>query len=100
MPEQWLPWHTWVATYLVAALTGVAVAIKPGETPSLWDVVREVLINGAAGCGFGMVGFVWLGGKEHPEKVIGCGFLVALRVIQLGKLREILHKILDSSGGK
>lgn len=95
MPEFWLPWHTFLATFVASALMGVSMIIKPEGPPSWWELLRAFLFYGGLGCGFGMTGFHWLGGKEHPERVIGCGFLVGLRIIQYGKIREFVRKVLD-----
>lgn len=101
--EQWTPTTVFLCTYIAAALSGVGMLLNSDQEITARSVLAAVLLYGAAGCGLGMAGFEWLGGKENPWRVIGCGMLVGIRIIRLNDIKKVIAKLFsgddsDSTG--
>src|SRR5688572_6036347 len=92
----WTPEKTFIVTYIAAALSGLAVLLRTNEPLTVRSILSAILFYGSAGCGLGMIGYEYLGGRQAPWKVIGCGMLVGIRVIQFKDIAHVARRILGT----
>jgi hypothetical protein len=93
---RWTPELVFMATWFFSGLTGLAAEKirEPDRVIPLWTGIAFFIVYGGLGSGFGMVGYNYLGGKDHPLAIIGWGQLVGMRVISIKKL---LAKMVSNS---
>lgn len=96
--DQWTPTQVFICTYIAAALSGVGALLHSEQEVTWRSMSAAVLLYGAAGCGLGMAAFEWLGGKQAPWRVIGCGMLVGIRVIRLKDISNIIRRLFNGNG--
>lgn len=94
----WPDTSLFVVTFCGAALAGVANLLRSPDQITLRNLLAAVLFNGVAGTGFGMIAFEFLGGKQNPWRVIGCGMLVGIRIIKLSDVMTIVRKLIGTNG--
>jgi len=88
------PEQVFLCTFCAAALSGLGVLLRSDSALNVRNILSSVLFYGSAGVGLGMIAFDWLGGKQNPWKVIGCGWLVGLRIIKLSDISTVASAIL------
>lgn len=87
--NQWSPGYTFVATWALAAVGGVASYLQRSiltddaqKRKFSWTgCIASAWYFGAAGLVLGMLGFEVLGGREAPWRTIACGGAVGLRLL-------------------
>ena len=92
---QWSPQQVFICTYVAAALAGLSGLLRSPQPLTARAIIGTVLFYGCAGTGLGMVGYEYLGGRENPWRVIGCGMLVGVRLIQFQQIKNIVARILN-----
>jgi len=93
--RQWTPEVLFACTYICSAITGLGVLLS-GEKPVTMRLVCACfLVNGALGAGLGMAGYEYMGGKDAPWRVIGCGMLVGARAIKIAWIMNIARRVLS-----
>lgn len=90
----WTPEAVFACTWLAAAVTGMSIYLGSDAPFTFRGLLTAIFFYGGLGCGFGMVGYGWLGGKDEPWRVIGCGFLVGVRAISIKGIKTILQRLL------
>lgn len=91
------PEQIFLCTYCAAALSGLTVLLRSDVELTFRNVTSTILFYGSAGVGLGMIAFEWLGGKQNPWRVIGCGFLVGLRIIKTQDIMTMARRLLNIS---
>jgi hypothetical protein len=94
--QNWTPDEVFLATFVAASLSGLAVLFKSKEPISPRSVFATILYYGATGCGLGMIAYEWLGGKQAPWRAIGCGWLVGIKAISLKDIKKFVQRILGN----
>jgi hypothetical protein len=94
----WTPEKLFICTYIVGALSGIGALARSTEPITPRSIVAALVFYGCCGTGLGMLGYEYLGWKNKPWLVVGCGFLVGVRAIHLEDIKAILQKLLSSDG--
>jgi hypothetical protein len=94
----WSPLHVFICTWLASAITGVGVYLGEDRAVTIRGTFVAAVTYGGMGCGLGMIGYEFLGGKQAPWKIIGCGFLVGIRAISLNSIKTLIQRILGPNG--
>jgi hypothetical protein len=96
----WTPEAVFILTYIAASLSGLAALLRTNQPLTVRSVLGTVLFYGSAGCGLGMVSYEYLGGKNAPWRVIGCGMLVGIKVIQLKDISNLVRRLFGETNDK
>ncbi len=94
------PEQVFLCTFCAAALSGLSVLLRSDSELTIRNIFAAILFYGSAGVGLGMIAFDWLGGKQNPWRVIGCGWLVGLKIIKLTDIQKVSAAILKITGSK
>lgn len=95
--KAWTPDTLFAVAYCIAAANGVAVLLRSKHAVSIRSILSAMLNYGAAGCGLGMIGYEFLGGAEHPHRVLGFAMLVGIRAVRIEDVREFAIRLLGGS---
>jgi hypothetical protein len=94
----WSPEKLFLCTYIVGALSGIGALARSTEPITPRAIVAAIVFYGCSGCGLGMIGYEYLGWKNKPWLVVGCGFLVGVRAIHFEDIKAILRRMLSANG--
>lgn len=97
--EDWQPEVVFLLTGFLAGLGGTAAEARLQKTLTMWQAITACVFYGLAGTAFGMMGYRWMGGKEHPETILACGIMVGLRFITPSFITTIAERLTKTSLG-
>lgn len=98
--EHWSPESVFLLTGLLGGLAGAVKEARTHKTITKWAAMWACFDYGFTASALGMVGYQWLGGKEHPEMIIGMGMLVGLRLLTIKQIRELVKRFFNLGNGK
>lgn len=94
--DKWSPDFVFLLTGLLAGLAGAAAESRLHKTLTVWEDMCAAVFYGMLGAALGMFAFAWMGGKEHPERILACGMLVGLRILKIKRVRMLVERITDA----
>ncbi len=92
--NQWPAELLFLLTGVLSGLSGAAAEAKVRRRITPADAMLACAFYGCLGSALAMFAYSWLGGKEHPEIIVGSGMLVGLRLIKPTFIVEIIKRIL------
>lgn len=92
--QLWTPDQLFLYTYIISAVCGIAELFRSTRPITCRSITAAILVNGAAGCGIGMMVYEYFDGSGHPWRVLVAGMMIGLRAVKFEDITTIVGRIL------